>query len=139
MEDECVPVVASDPKDDALLAARVSRLIGIAADLTTLAAAAEVLRRREIDLPLITDRRPSTGLPVGTERWWCRALDERAAPDRGLTGLRVVGATDAVSVIPVKTDYVRTTCKHRSGPEDCAAQDGDCQKAPVAKGGCNRR
>ena len=53
----------------------------------------------------------STGLPVGTERWWCRALDERAAPDRGLTGLRVVGATDAVSD-PMESDYVRRSWKH---------------------------
>jgi hypothetical protein len=51
MEDECVPLVASDPGNDALLAARVSRLIGMAADLTALAAAADVLRRREIDCP----------------------------------------------------------------------------------------
>ena len=51
MEDECVPLVASDPGDEALLAARVSRLIGAAADLTALGAAAEVLRRREIDCP----------------------------------------------------------------------------------------
>lgn len=40
MEDEYVPLVASDPGDDALLAARVSRLVGVAADLTALAAAA---------------------------------------------------------------------------------------------------
>lgn len=53
MENEYVPLVASDPGDDALLAARVSRLVGVAADLTALAAAADVLRRREIDCPLI--------------------------------------------------------------------------------------
>jgi len=52
MEDECVALVASDPEDDALLASRVSRLIWVAADLTALAAAAQVLRRREIDCPL---------------------------------------------------------------------------------------
>ena len=51
MEDECVPLIASDPEDDALLAARVSRLIGVAADMTALAAAADVLRRREINCP----------------------------------------------------------------------------------------
>ena len=51
MEDEIAPLIASDPDDDGLLAARVSRLVGVAADLTALAAAAEVLRRREIDCP----------------------------------------------------------------------------------------
>ena len=49
MEDEIAPLIASDPEDNALLAARVSRLIGVAADLTALAAAADVLRRLEID------------------------------------------------------------------------------------------
>ena len=49
MEDESVPLIASDPDDDLLLASRVSRLMGVAADLAALAAAAEVLRRREID------------------------------------------------------------------------------------------
>ena len=49
MEDECVPLIASDPGEDSLLAARVSRLTAVAADLTALAAAADVLRRLEND------------------------------------------------------------------------------------------
>ena len=51
MEDEIAPLIASDPGDDSLLALRVSRLIAVAADLTALAGAAQVLRRREIDCP----------------------------------------------------------------------------------------
>lgn len=51
MENEIAPLIASDPEDEALLTARVSRLIGVAADLTALAAAADVLRQREIDCP----------------------------------------------------------------------------------------
>ena len=49
MEDEIAPLIASDPDDDSLLAARVNRLIGVANDLAALAVAADVLRRREID------------------------------------------------------------------------------------------
>jgi hypothetical protein len=52
MEDEIAPLIASDPGDESLLALRVSRLIAVTADLTALAAAADVVRRREIDCPL---------------------------------------------------------------------------------------
>lgn len=49
MEDEIAPLIASDPGNDSLLATRVGRLIGVANDLTALAAAADILRRLEID------------------------------------------------------------------------------------------